>query len=250
MKKLEFFDCEASFGICGYKRETTPITKDEMLSKFDRYGIDSAVMRYEFAAYGITYDGNLELMDEISGDSRLYPMWHVMPHHTGEFPEPEELVALMKKHDVRIVTLQSEGWTVGEWTCGELFTALEKHKIPLLLPISRVGNSYAALYEILKNHRDLRVILTGISYTCMRDVYALLKIFPNLYICTSAYKGFEAIEDTVEHFGAERLIFGSGMPALSGAASVALITYSRISEDEKQMIASGNLKKLMSEVQF
>ena len=34
VKKLEFFDCEASFGITGFKRENTPVTKEEMLSRF------------------------------------------------------------------------------------------------------------------------------------------------------------------------------------------------------------------------
>lgn len=250
MKKLELFDCEASFGISGYKRETTPITKQEMLSKFDRYGIDCALMRYEYANSSVARKGNMELVDEIRGDVRLFPMWNVIPHHTGEFPEPCELVRLMRENDVKTLTLAPGNWVVGEWTCGELFRTLERHKIALLLSLSRVTNTFAGLYEILKEHRNLRVILTGITYRCMRDVYPLLEMFPNLHICTSGYKAFEGIEDTVERFGAGRLVFGSGMPALSGAASVALLTYARISDEEKTLIASGNLKKLLSEVEF
>ena len=69
MKKTELFDCEASFGISGYKRETTPITKEEMLSKFDRYGIDSALMRYEYASAGNARMGNLELCEVIKNDA-------------------------------------------------------------------------------------------------------------------------------------------------------------------------------------
>ena len=250
MNKIEFFDCEASFGLRGYKREHMPTTKEEMRSRFDRYGIDSALMRYEFANNGVTLEGNFELCDVIKNDERLLPMWYVLPHYTGEFPEPSELIKLMKENNVRAVSLQSEGWTVGEWTCGELFNTLEKHKIPVLVPIARIPNTYAGLYEILKNHKDLRVILTGVGYTAMRDIYPLLSTFPNLYISTATYKAYEGVEVTVEKFGAERLIFGSGMPELSGAASVALITYARISREDKEKIASGNLKKLLSEVEF
>ncbi len=250
MKKLEFFDCEATFGLRGFKRENMPTTKEEMLSKFDRYGIDYALMRYEFANNGSIEEGDMELCDVIAEDSRLFPMWYVIPHYTGEFPEPSELVSLMKEKGVKACAVQGGSWTVAEFSCGELFDTLGKHKIPILVPISRVANGYSGLYEILKNHPDLRVILTGVGYTTLRDIYPLLSKCPNLYISTSSYKAYEGIEDTVERFGADRLIFGSGMPDLSGAASVALITYARISDEDKQKIASGNLKKLLSEVEF
>ena len=249
MKKTELFDCEASFGISGYKRETTPVTKEEMLSKFDRYGIDFALMRYEYANSGNARLGNLELCEVIKGDSRLFPVWYVIPHHTGEFPPPAQLVDLMRKNDVRMVSMPAGNWMLTEWSCGELLSALEKHKIPLLLPLSRAGD-FNAVHNILRAHKELRVILTGVSYTTMRDVYPLLSIFPNLYISTSLYRGFEGIEDTVERFGAGRLVFGSGMPNVSGASSVALLTYARISDEDKALIGSGNIKRLLSEVTF
>ncbi len=249
MKKTELFDCEASFGISGYKRETTPVTKEEMLSKFDRYGIDFALMRYEYASTGNARKGNLELCEVIKNDARLFPVWYAIPHHTGEFPAPSELARLMKENGVKMISLPAGNWTVAEWSCGELFGMLEKHKIPLLLSLSRVKD-FDAVHNILKAHKELRVILTGVGYPVMRDVYPLLSMFPNLYISTSLYRGFEGIEDTVERFGAKRLVFGSGMPNISGASSVALLTYARISDEDKALIGSGNIKRLLSEVTF
>lgn len=250
MKKLEFFDCEATFGYPGFKRETTPVTKEEMLGKFDRYGIDRAMMRYEYSATGIPRVGNMELLEKICDDSRLYPVWYALPHYTGDFPEPEELVWQMKAKNVRMLTLLGGNWTVGEWTCGELFHAMEAHKIPLLLPLSRLSNGFTSLYELLRAHPRLRVILTTMSYTYLRDLYPLLQMFPNLYLCTSTLKTQMGIEEIADKFGAERLIFGSGMPGLSGAASVALITYAKLDDTRKQMIAAGNLDRLLQEVEF
>lgn len=250
MQKLEFFDCEVSFGMPGFKRETTPTTKDEILSKFDRYGIDSALIRYEYAATGIHRVGNTELIEQIKSEPRLSPVWVAVPHYTGEFPHPDALVQLMKDNGVRALTLQAGSWTVGEWTCGELFRMMEKHKIPLLLPFGKLSNGFTSLYEILCNHRDLRIILTAFGYSYLRDLYPLLEMFPNLYLCTSTLKTQMGIEEIAEKFGAGRLIFGSGMPGLSGAASVALITYAKLNSAQKQMIAADNLKKLMSEVEF
>lgn len=250
MHKLEFFDCEVSFGLPGFKRETTPVTKEDILGKFDRYGIDQALIRYEYAATGIPRVGNLELLEQIEDDPQLFPMWVAAPHHTGDFPHPEELVKAMQKYDVRALTLSGGSWVVGEWTCGELFRTIEKHKIPMLLPLGRVNNGFTGLYEILCNHRQLRIILTAVSYTCLRDLYPMLEMFPNLHVCTSTLKTQMGIEEIADKFGADRLLFGSGMPGLSGAASVALITYAKLDDERKQMIAAGNLKKLMSEVEF
>lgn len=250
MKKLEFFDCEAIFGNPGFKRETMPITKEDMLGKFDRYGIDRAMMRYEYSATGIPRVGNMELLEKIRDDSRLYPVWYALPHYTGDFPEPEELVRQMKENNVRMLTLLGGNWTVGEWTCGALFHAMEAHKIPLLLPLSRLSNGFTSLYELLQVHPGLRVILTATSYTYLRDLYPLLQMFSNLYLCTSTLKTQMGIEEIADKFGAERLIFGSGMPGLSGAASVALITYAKLDDTRKQLIAAGNLDRLLQEVEF
>ena len=250
MKKLEFFDCEASFGRPGFKREGAPTTKEEMLVKFDRYGIDRAMMRYEYSATGIPRVGNMELLEQIREDERLYPVWYALPHYTGDFPEPEELIRQMKEYNVRMLTLLGGSWTVAEWTAGELFSTMEKHKIPLLLPLGRLSNGFAGLHDILAAHPQLRVIITAVSYTCLRDLYPLLGKFPNLYVCTSTLKTQMGIEEIAEKFGAQRLIFGSGMPGLSGAASVALITYAKLDDARKQMIAAGNLDRLLQEVEW
>ncbi len=250
MQKIQFFDCEATFGMPGFKRENAPITKKEMLSKFERYGIDKAVIRFEYSMSGIAKIGNEEIVEEIKNDANLFAMWAAIPHHAGDFPAPEALVALMKENDVRLLTLPEGDWMVGEWTCGELFSTLEKHKIPLFIPLSRLVNTYMGLYEILKEHKDLRIILTGVGYNALRNLYPLMQQFENLYLCTSTLKTQLGIEDICKRFGAERLVFGSGMPTLSGAASVALITYAQISDAEKQKIASGNLERLMGEVAF
>lgn len=250
MKKLEFFDCEVIFGNPGFKREGMPVTKEEIQQRFDRYGIDRAMMRYEYSATGIPGVGNMELLEKIREDKNLLPVWYVLPHYTGESPEPEVLIQQMKEHNVRMLTLVGGNWTVGEWTCGALFRAMEAHKIPLLLPLTRLANGFASLYDLLRNHPDLRVILTAASYTCLRDLYPLLQMFPNLYFCTSTLRTQMGIEEVADKFGAERLIFGSGMPGISGASSVALITYCKLDEKRKQMIAAGNLDRLLQEVEF
>ena len=119
-----------------------------------------------------------------------------------------------------------------------------------MLPLARFNGGFAGLYAVLKDHPKLRLIVTAVSYTCLRDLYPLLQMFPELRVCTSTLRTQMGIEEVADKFGAERLIFGTGMPGISGASSVALITYCKLDETRKQMIAAGNLEKLLQEVEF
>jgi len=72
---------------------------------------------------------------------------------------------------------------------------------------------------------------------------------PNLYVETSSYKPFFGLQEFVKRFGAQRLVFGSGMPATDPAASAAVVTWSGLPADQQEMIAHGNLERLIGEVE-
>ena len=60
----------------------------------------------------------------------------------------------------------------------------------------------------------------------------------------------DGIEDVCAKFGAERILFGSSLPYGAGSAAVSMITYANISEEEKELIASGNLERLLGGVKL
>ena len=77
-----------------------PHTVPQILDSLDYSGIDSALV-YHLSAW--EYDpetGNEFLMEELGGESRLRPQWVVLPHHTGEFAPPGELLDAMVSHGV------------------------------------------------------------------------------------------------------------------------------------------------------
>ena len=51
-------------------------------------------------------------------------------------------------------------------------------------------------------------------------------------------------------FGAERLLFGTNMPQGAGSAAIAMITYADISLEEKKLIASENLNRILGGVKI
>ncbi|MBR5479678.1 MAG: amidohydrolase family protein [Clostridia bacterium] len=254
MQKLSFFDCNAYFGPRKLCMPGSFSTKEELFANMDLYGIDRALVTHAFARELDPVEGNARLMDEIKNDETLSPMWVALPHHTGEFAKPDMLIRMMKKQNVRAVTLLASPayyfFSLQEWNCGELYSALEDARIPLFLGYPQLDPNLDGLYTILKNHPKLPLVLTNANYRIARNLYPLLSRFDNLYVETFGFKAQDGIEDICQKFGAERLIFGSGMPDSSGGGAVAMITYADISFEEKQMIASGNLEKLLGGVKF
>jgi predicted TIM-barrel fold metal-dependent hydrolase len=214
------------------------------------YGIDKTLACHSIACGYNPSEGNNILMEIISKYPQIQGTWVLLPHHTGEFPNPVELQKLLKSNNVRSVTLMPKEhiFSLSEYVCGDLLSMLEECRVPLFLSSEQVG--YGDLYSILTTHPGLRIVLTNLHYNCARNLYPLLEKFEHLYIETSGFKVFGGIEDVCQRFGAQRLIFGTCAPVYAGSAAIGMITYADISQREKQMIASENLENLLGGVRL
>jgi predicted TIM-barrel fold metal-dependent hydrolase len=224
--------------------------REDLVGAMARYGIGNALVYHSLAREYNPQLGNGEVLKETGQEPALFPAWVVLPHHTGEFPEPKKLVAMMKAANVRAARMFPAEWeqqfSLAEWNCGALFSTLEEHRVPLFIGLDQVD--WRSIQELLSRHPALDVVLTDVSYRIDRNVYALLDRHARLSIETIGYKVHRGIEEICRRFGAERLVFGSGMPVYSGAAAVTMIRYARISDTEKQMIAHGNLERMLGGV--
>jgi len=245
MQPLRFFDCNCVVGDSRNRSYGVNYNLKNLLYKMDLYGIDKA-LAYHFAAKEYEAKaGNASLAEEIKDTPNLYPVWVVMHHHTDEFYTPPELIELLRQKNIRAVKIYpyTAQFSVEKWNCGELFSALEKNKVLLLIDADQLPVS--ELHQMLSDYPALNVVLTAVGYRMDRNLQALMKIFPRLYVETYSYKVNDGIEILCEKFGAHRLVFGSGMPVFSGGSAVSMIRYARISDDEKRLIAYENLKNLL-----
>lgn len=252
MSNLDFFDCNCSFGIRKVVNPGSFYKVEDLVHRMEYYGIKKALVYHSMAREYDPVVGNSMLMEVIKKYPSLIPVWVVMHHHTDEFPEPDELIRQLKQNNVKAVRMfphsAEQNYSIAEWNCGELFTVLEKHHIPLLIGLDQL--SWDELYQLCSNHPELRIILTDVEYRIDRNIYALLKKFEHLHIETSGYKVHHGIEEISRRFGARRLVFGSGMPVYSGGAAASVVNYGSLTEEEKRMIAYGNLEKLLGGVQL
>jgi Predicted metal-dependent hydrolase of the TIM-barrel fold len=253
MQSLHFFDCNASFGMRSVRLPGSFYKKEELLAQMDAYSIERALVYHAMAREYDPQTGNEILMDSIKGEKRLVPVWTVLPHYTGEFDPPQTLIRRMRGQNVRAVTMfpspSCQNYGLSEYSCGALFSALAEHRIPLLIGLDQLG-SMQALGDLCRAYPGLPIVVTNVTYRIDRDLYPLLERFDNFSVETSGYKVMDGIAQICARFGAKRLIFGTGMPVTSGSASVGLLSYADISQEDKQKIASDNLMELLGGVRY
>ncbi len=190
----------------------------------------------------------LELLDEIAGHDRLIPCWVIMPHHTGEFPAPAELVSLLIEHGVRAVrmfpALEFNNWSLSSWSAAGLLGALAEIHIPLFVSFNQI--TWDGIYATCKAYPGLPIIVTEVRYEEYRALYPLFEALPNLHIdlCwTIVHCGLEA---AVERFGPQRFLFGSRMPIFSAGPALCYIQYAELGDEARRLIAGDNLRRLLA----
>lgn len=249
MKKLHFFDCNCSVGRVPYPHLLDISDAEGLRREMDTAGIEEALVFHTMARDASPPLGNSLLREAIAGVEGMYPVWVVLPHHTGEIPPPHELLKDMKEKGVRAVrmypTKDFHSFSLAEWSSGELLVALEEAHVPLMLDIEIVW--WEAIQTILDKYPGLPVIATNVSYRHNRFTYPLFEKYENLYVETSRYFGAGNFEDIVKRFGPMSILFGTNMPQYTGTAAVAMLSYADISREDKEAIAGGTLRSLLKE---
>ena len=88
------------------------------------------------------------------------------------------------------------------------------------------------------------LVLTEVMWGPCITVFDLMRRRKNILADNSWLHTFGAVEQVVKHFGAERLVFGTGYKS-HGAASMTQLIRSEITEDKRQLAMNGNMKRLL-----
>jgi predicted TIM-barrel fold metal-dependent hydrolase len=243
--KLDFFDSNAQVGRFGDPEKEHYFEPAELQARLSACGIRRALVFHALAKELHPAEGNRALMEAISGLPDLVACWVAMPHHTGEMPPPAQFVNEMQQAGARAVRLfpATHNYSLAEWCAGEMMGEFEARRVPVFIEAGQTD--YDQLAKVLEHHPKLRLIVMQTSYRCDRYVYPLMERFENFALETSSYLPAGGIEAICRRFGASRLVFGTGAPYFEPGAAVASIAFAEISDQDKQMIASGNLEKLL-----
>lgn len=246
---LEFIDANCRLGRGPAPREGAPNTTEEILALMDRFQVRSAVVYHASAQYAEIMASNRRLKEETRGSDRFFMQWAVLPPVWDLFPNPEALLDEMEQNGVNSVRMfpAQFGHSMKRYAAGTLLDTLAAHRIPVFLPFEQIGN-WDTLYELCETYPDVRFVLCSPGYRCLRWLVPIMDRCPNLYVETSNFLMHNGFRLFCANMGADRLVFGSGMPEASLAAAASQLLLSDISQTEKEQIAGGNILRLLSEV--
>ncbi|MHB9130572.1 MAG: amidohydrolase family protein [Armatimonadota bacterium] len=243
---LRYFDAYVCIGPRRAKHPAHAWSLPHVWEEMRHCSISGALVCHQLS---INYDpmhGNLLLSRELEPYPHLFPMWNVIPHHTGEFPEPTKLLSLMQQHGVHAVTLNpaTNGWDMYSELNRPLIAALERAHIFTIIRRDQVS-SYQQLEAFLEKYPALPVMLTHVHWDQQRYITPLLLEYPNLHLTFNHYQAHYGVEFLVEQGLGDRLLYSSNAPEMSMGAHRAYLDYAEISEPIKEMIAGGNLACLL-----
>jgi predicted TIM-barrel fold metal-dependent hydrolase len=256
---IDLFDCNLTIGKRAVRNPGCAYTPKDIVSIMDYYKISRALVSHAICEGNGPFPGNEILLSEINGYGRFIPCWVLLPNSTGELGDKKisDLVNEMLERGVKAAKIYPCGHRLclSEWFMGELLSTLEEHRIPLLMDFGIVHYSESSwkipwndVYEICKNHKNLPVILLRIGGNVNRNLFPLLDKFENLHIDISYYISNDCLEIICEKFGANHLLFGTGMPTYSPAGPLSMLLYSGVPSRDKKMIGGENMDRLLKSV--
>jgi predicted TIM-barrel fold metal-dependent hydrolase len=251
-----YLDSYAYVGKRGPKDVEAQFETEVLLDEMEWCGIHGTLIAHSTAKEYDPMYGNRMLLGELRKSSRLYGVWAVMPHHTGEIPPPRDLLKEMSDNNIKAVKMypRSHRFPFHVDFCGDLLGVLEENGILLMLEGGHLYNNDVLeptnqvlvheLDAVLTRFPRLKVLLQGARWDATRFVYWLMSKHKNLHVELSAHQGNRAMEVFVQWFGAGRVLFGTGALEKSPGAAKSFLDYCTLSEEEKQQIAALNVARL------
>lgn len=242
---MKLIDCNCHFGKTMNFDPGAFYEKHDLLQKMKLFNIEKALVYHSQARDYSPSAGNMLLSEEIKEDSNLLPVFVVIPNHTGEFIDMADIDRNVKA--IRLFPSRNRhDFSLMDYSCKEIYDFCSACNLPVMIDIEET--SWDMVDMILSNHYNLRMIISNTGYRADRYVYPLMKKHKHLHIETSRYSGHQAIENFVDHFGSEKVLFGSGMPVYSGGGGVYFIEKLMLNDRDRENIAYDNAARLIEEV--
>ncbi len=260
MSEAAYFDSNATFGRACARIAGAPYNLPGLIDELDHCRISRALVFNAAARELDSCTANRQLAAHIAGEPRLegQAVISTAPWGRGRslIDELDEWLELGLKA-FRVFPLWN-GVDLGGTRMREVLTTLAEKKLPLWIDydsfwynLRQLGQheqrsiNFGQIRTLAKDYPDLPIVPVGVNWTHHTALFPLLDEAPNVLVETSLMQGFEALSFICSHWGAERLLFGTGMPVHAPGAARAALAYADIQEDQRLLIASGNLERLL-----
>ena len=257
---IHFFDAHCVLGRHAHWRAPQPATVGELLSVMDRCGIGQALVTHCESRTHHPAVGNEAVLRLVADEPRLLPAWVLLPSATGETPAPDRLLDEMRTAGVKAVFLApgTYGHGLEDWEVDDVLDVLAEARVPVFLDGEKgfPGWTYSytldsldidAAFRLARRHPHLPVVLTAFRFRhSNRSLARAMQQTDNLYLELSGHWFYKNVEFMAGLVGPERLLFGTRLPVHDPAATKAVVQYADVPDEDKELIAGENLRRLLS----
>ncbi|MEO6906899.1 MAG: amidohydrolase family protein [Abditibacteriaceae bacterium] len=241
---FELFDPTKSFGpTCDAPPQF--LTAADLLTAMDRLGIARSLVYYSEARSYLTGAGNRWLVEKLDAtpgaQNRLIPAAVISPAARFNSDTLPQLKEQMEQGRIRALRYFSRGSNLRQME--PLMEELMPFS-PVLFLDAREGPSFDEILSFATHFPELPITLMQTMWPGELQLADLMERCPNLHIDISWMHSDQTLEWMVKYFGAERILFGGGPDSHNGAA-IASLVHAEISDNEKILIASKNLQRLL-----
>ena len=251
----EIIDADVRLGRARLPVEGYPEDAEGLIELLSHYGIGRALVYHSLARDNDILLGNQLILEETKGFAPFIPAAIVVPNQTGEIGETDVYVGQLIEGGVRSLRLHPRqfSYPLTAWMLEPLVRFSSRYRLPILVDFDLEfwwtdNIDWHGLGEVLGAFPEQAFVLLRQSFEVVRVVYALLERFPNFHLGLGTYSHFDCIEDITRNFGYDRLIYASGLPHLEPGVILPTILAADVSEEAKDAILAGNLKRLIEEV--
>jgi len=249
--RMEFLDCNLAYGLAdivgGQVKGCASFA--ELKTHMDRAGLAGGLVIQSLSEVKL---GNELLAADIRGHENIHGVWRLVPSCTGELPSPDALPAVMKANRIAALTLcpQINRFMTNKFAIGDYLDMAEARKIPVLLNTAR-SLSLEQAADIMTDFPHLTAVLSYLHcFPSDRQLRPFLDAFPNLHLDMTSILADSWLPDILKKYSATRILFGSGFPASYIGSHMMVIRHAQIADDDKRLIAGGNLRRLISEIRY
>jgi len=247
---MQFFDCNLSYGPEAPQTQVTRCADlTGLKAHLRRAGIAGGLVTTALSEVKLA---NESLSADLRGEETLKGVWRLLPSSTGEIPPPGKLPGAMKAGNIAALTLcpAINRFLPNRFALGDYLEMASEHRIPVMLNTAR-GLTLEQTAGILHDFPNLTCVLTYANcWPSDRLLRPFIDAFPNLHLDMAYVLTDGWLKDFCKKYSATRILFGSAFPESYLGSHMMVIQHAEIAEEDKRMIASENLARLLREARY
>lgn len=237
---IQIIDANTMFGV--HPTHRLDMSVERLVREMDRNHITASL---SLSADGVFHNysvGNAVTLEAARANNRLVPIATVNPK--SYFGTPSDIQAI-RSQGFRIVKFHptEQDWPLDSAVFVDILTQLALLKLPIMVHVPRVGQP-TAIARITASY-PAPVILCSISLPTLSEALAVMTSQPNIFMETHELHVPGALKMVADRIGADRIVFGSGAPRRSIAGSLHYVLSSDLTDDEKQLVLAGNIRRIL-----